>query len=343
MLRHNASLWIWPALFVLFGLSALWTQDTTLPPIALPRPDERAVVIGDGFPRTVIDPYGQKIVLEEPPARIVSAMLGADEILLDLIAPERLRAVTAMAAAPELSNCVAQAKDLPQMINLFAEPVVAMQPDLLITSRLSDPKTVLQLRQCGIRVFSIGHFDSLADIRENVVLLGRVVGAEQRADVIAGWMDQTLEGVKKRTADVSNKPRVLFHDAGFTAGKGTLFDELVQVAGGRNAAAEAGVIGPAVISTEMAIALDPDVIVIPHPLSEDTQKQIGAQSTLLDNPVFRSVRAVKTGRVYVLPSQHLNSLSHHVVKAAVDLGHALHPERVPAVLPGVEYPGWSGE
>ena len=329
MLQDNISYIVWPLFGGLVLLTALLTGDATLPPVALSRPDAVTEVRGSTFPKTIIDPYNRKFVLTEPPRKVVSAMLATDEIVVDLLEHQRQRigAVTSLAGIADISNCARQVEeqDLPKIPGLKVEPVVKMQPDLVIVSRLSDPQTILQLRQCHIRVFSVGRFDSLAEIRKNVITLGQVLGVEDRAEQIANRMDKTLATVRAQTKELKDLPRVLYYDNGYTAGKNTVFDELVRIAGGRNAATEAGVTGYDMLPTEMVIAINPDVVVIPQPLTTDIQKQIGRQKSFLENPLFGSLHAVQNKRVYVLPSQHLNSVSHHVAKAAVDLVQVLHP------------------
>jgi ABC-type Fe3+-hydroxamate transport system substrate-binding protein len=88
----------------------------------------------------------------------------------------------------------------------------------------------------------------------------------------------------------------------------------------------------------MVLALDPEVLIVPMPFPEKPDPDWQPGSSLLNDPLFQSVNAVRKGRVYVLPSQHLNSISHHVVKGAVAVAHALHPERVPRGLELIPFP-----
>src|SRR5688572_22379603 len=107
MVPRSFSLTVWISFLFLFVVTALLTWQGTVPLAVLSRPDEKAYVEGDQFPKTLVDSYGQRIVLQQPPQRIVSAMLASDEILLDLIPPERLAAVTRLAVMPDQSNCAA--------------------------------------------------------------------------------------------------------------------------------------------------------------------------------------------------------------------------------------------
>lgn len=66
---------------------------------------ETTLADAEGFPRRMIDPAGREILIARPPRRIVSLILDADEILTEIVAPERIAALTRFAANPSLSSC----------------------------------------------------------------------------------------------------------------------------------------------------------------------------------------------------------------------------------------------
>ena len=89
------------------------------------------------------------------------------------------------------------------------------------------------------------------------------------------------------------------------------------------------------ISPELIPSLNPDVVIVP--------RQFGAASnatdpreSLLGDPIWQSILSDGRVKVIDLPQAQLTAISHHVVKSAVGLGHALHPERVPPTLPVIE-------
>src|SRR5947209_4415630 len=155
------------ALALLFGLSALLTWGAGVPVTSLAQPAGPARVEGDTFPRTLVDAYGYRFTLARPPQRIVSAMLASDEILLDLVPPQRLLAVTRYATDPDNSNCVDKARGIPSISGLGVENLLALQPDLILAARFAHVQVVTQLRLCGAPIFCFGRFDTLEDVRDN--------------------------------------------------------------------------------------------------------------------------------------------------------------------------------
>jgi iron complex transport system substrate-binding protein len=325
--------WIFLSLLVLlFALTGLLTWGVGVPDTLLARPDGKAEVHGEGFPKKLTDSFGYRFTLAQPPKRIISAMLASDEILLDLVSRERIAVVSSYATDPANSNCVEKAHGIPTVTNLAVEDVLALKPDLILTARFTSARVITQLRQCQMPIFCIGRFDSLQDIRENVLLVGAAVGEETRAEKIVGWMEQVLHEVKNRVAGADKKPRVLYYYLRATAGKGTIFDEMVQVAGGVNVAAEAGIHGFKSISAELIPAMAPEVVIVPY-----SGEKVGAtleelEPGLLKDPIWQYIRSLDTVEEFGLPQRHLGCISHHVVKAAAGLAHLLHPKRVPDKL-----------
>ena len=66
------------------------------------------------FPRTITDGAGNKVTLNAKPVRIVSVALVADEMLLALVDPSRLIAVTANSLDPAQSNIADIAAPIPK-------------------------------------------------------------------------------------------------------------------------------------------------------------------------------------------------------------------------------------
>ena len=55
-----------------------------------------------------------------------------------------------------------------------------------------------------------------------------------------------------------------------------------------------------------------------------------AKEALTQHPLLSQMRAVRDGRIVVLPTERLVALSQFTASAAWDLAHLLHPDRVPA-------------
>ena len=84
------------------------------------------------------------------PQRIVSMNLCLDSVLVELVPHEHILALSQYSRDPWRSTIAEIARDLPYT-NETAEEVVALKPDLVITSRHSAIATRNALRRVGVR------------------------------------------------------------------------------------------------------------------------------------------------------------------------------------------------
>ena len=262
--------------------------------------------------------------------RVVSVNVGTDEILLSLLPPDRVAAVSALSDDPTVSSVTELAKAVPGRVTMEAERILALEPDLLIVPPYTRREVLLQLEEGDMEILRIPDCYSVDDIRVHLRFLGEALGEPDRAEELVAEMDGTLAEVRHRTAGLP-RPRVLYIGMnGDTMGKGTNFDLFVEAAGGLNVAAETGIVGRGQIPLEKALALDPDIILVSSYRRGTSRAgkagDMGVRPDLSADPAWRASRAVREGRVRVLSGAHLLSTSHHVTKTAEDLARILHPE-----------------
>lgn len=290
----------------------------------------RAALAEEGFPRTVTEADGRDVLIPQKPRRIVSTTLGGDHILLALVRPERILALTHFAADPSYSFVPHVARELPPdrliaQVSGAAERLLAWRPDLVVVASFSEPSTVAHLRDAGIPVLVLQHFSSMEDVRDNILLLGRAVGEESRAEELVEEMEARLEAVSRR---VEGRPEVrvmtyaLIGGRAVTEGAATSFEAMIRAAGGVNVAArEAGLVGSVNISMERLLALDPDVILVPGSGQESAHLD-----DLLDRPGAESLKAVRGGRVIVVQDRYFYTVSHYIAESVELFARLLHPE-----------------
>jgi iron complex transport system substrate-binding protein len=261
----------------------------------------------------------------EPPARVASLNLTADEILVEILPSRRLVAVTAWADDAHMSNVAGR---VPSSAYRFQksdlERLVALAPDLVVVSEYTDADFLHLLEGSGLRHHRMTGLNSLSGYRAALLELGRVVGAPEAAARLAARYDAVLEELAHRLSGAEPR-RVLYWADPHTAGEGTAFDALIEAAGGRNVGRELGLKGIVPVGAERAFLADPDVILV------GTWE--GAASSLREHPLLSRMRAVREGRIVEMPTELLVTLSQYAAEACWYLGHALHPDRVPRARP----------
>jgi iron complex transport system substrate-binding protein len=259
------------------------------------------------------------------PRRVASMNLSADEILAEILPRERLVGVTRFADERGTSNIVGR---VPPSVFRFQkadmERLVALAPDLVVVSEYTDADFLRLVEGSGIRWHRMEGLNSIAGVRRAIVDLGRVVGAEEGARRLVERYDATLAELSRRLSG-SPAPRVLYWSGDMTAGADTAIGALIECAGARNVGREMGVSGVTPPGAERAFVADPDVILV--------SSWPGITEAVTAHPLLSRLRAVRDGRVVVMPNELLIALSQYTADACWDLASRLHPERVPTRRP----------
>ena len=259
------------------------------------------------------------------PRRVASINLSADEILAEILPPGRLVGVTRFADEPGTSNILGR---VPPSVVRFQkadmERLVALAPDLVVVSEYTDADFLKLVERSGMRWHRMQGLSSIAGVRQAIVDLGRAVGAEKAALGLVERYDATLAELARRL-DGAKRPRVLYWSGEMTAGADTAIGALIEAAGARNVGREMGVSGVAPPGAERAFVADPDVILV--------SSWPGTLEAVKTHPLLSQLRAVREGRIVVLPNERLIALSQYTADACWDLAALLHPDRVPAKRP----------
>ncbi len=282
-------------------------------------------IIGEQFPLLLMDPVGRQHELRQPPKRIVSSTLATDEILQALVPFESIVAVTDLVDDEGISNVPHLYPAHIKRMSPEIEEILALEPDLIFTASFIDAATVTQLIAVGIPTARITRFHSFDDTRNNILTVAKLVGAETAGKHLIATFNSEIEYIVQRVTPLA-KPRVLYWSpSGYTAGTGSSLDECITLAGGFNVIAETDITTYAKISEEFAMGLEPDIII----MSGWTPENDGSPAqTLLKNPLWQEIAAVKNKRVYDIHGAWITSGSHFQARGVWALAKLFHPEVV---------------
>lgn len=253
------------------------------------------------------------------PRRVASMNLSADEILVEILPLDRLVSVTRWADSDSGNITGRVPADIFRIQKADMEQLVALRPDLVVVSEYTDADFLKQLERSGMRHHRILGLATLQGIRRAILDLGQAVGEPAAAERLATGFDAKLQDLAQRLAGVK-RPRILYWSSGMTAGADTAIGALIECAGASNVGRELGVTGIVPPGAERAFVADPDAILVgTWPRAVESVKQ---------DPLLGKSRAVREGRIVVLPTSLLVALSHHSAEACWQLAARLHPDRV---------------
>lgn len=261
--------------------------------------------LGQGA-RTVIDSAGRSVKLPATINRIYAAGPPAS-ILVFAVAPDKLIGWTSAWRTAERPFIAQRYADLPTLGRLTGrgntanvEVILQAKPDFIVDyGTVSATLTSLADRvqaQTGIPyVLLDGDFDRMTEaIRE----VGRIANADQRAESLARYTEETVSDIKQRVARIpaGRRPRVYYGRGpqGLNTGlAGSISAEFIGQLGAVNVAAELGPGGLVQVSVEQVLRWNPDVVVTIDP---------NFHAIARVHPTWRELPAIKAGRFHLAPN-----------------------------------------
>jgi iron complex transport system substrate-binding protein len=237
-----------------------------------------------------------------PPQRIVSINLVSDIILLDLVPPERIVALSALAADPDTSP-VAQRASAFRQTRGQAEEILPLQADLVVGVPWGQGRTLQLLSQVGIPVHYLHLANSYQEIESIIRSLATAVGENERGETL-------IAGMRERLATLRKPPKPLYGSAiwlgqgGFHNGENTLSREILLDAGWLP-------LGKGPSSLESLVQNPPSAIIETRYLSEHPT----LASNLRQHPALRHLRA----RTLVIRLADFLSATHLIPSVPEDL------------------------
>ncbi len=301
------------ALAVVFALAIPLTGCTTAGPVA----EETAAdspVSQEAFPVTVTDDAGRTVTVESEPQRIVSLAPSNTEIVAALGLLDRLVGVTSFDDYPPE---VTEIDVVGDFVGPNLEAVAAAEADLVLATTGVQADVIVQLEELGAVVIAVDPAN-LEGLFASIEMVGSALGASDAADTLVSSMRSDLDTITEAVGDAEPVPCFLeiAQDPLFTAGPGTLLDDLISAAGGRNVVTQEGYVG---YSLEQLVTDDPAVYLA-------TLGSMSDPADLASRPGYAGLAAVESGRVHVLEDNLVSRPGPRVVEGVRQIAEALHPD-----------------
>ncbi|MFL5577103.1 MAG: ABC transporter substrate-binding protein [Gemmatimonadaceae bacterium] len=283
------------------------------------RPDSARAAAADSGAAAPRDDFGDSVLVptaaEAARARIVSLNPTTTELLFAVGAGPRLVGRTHWDAWPDSARLV---PDLGDGLRPNVEAVLTARPTLVVLYASEDNRAAAgRFRAAGVATLSL-KLDRIEQLRRGATLLAAAaLGDGARGRFVADTVAASLERVRGATAALP-RPTVFWHvwdHPLITIGGGSYMNELVEIAGGRNVYGALPDVSPQ-IAMEDLLRRDPDVILAGPE----------GRRTILADPAWRPLRAVREGRVLVVDTSLVGRPSVRLGEAARALATLLHPE-----------------
>ncbi len=263
------------------------------------------------YPLTVVDDLGRTVTLQRQPRYLVSLAPSVTELLFAMDMGDHVVAVTQWCDYPEEARALRDAgAQVGSMDQPNRETIAALRPDLVIGTNFTPPEVYAAIERPPRTVAVALRHESMEDILDDIRLLGRILGVPGKALQLLRRLQAERAAVEARLAPVAGlpRPRVLFllsvesgSQPGWAPGRGTWISSLIEAAHAENVAAALGA-SWGELSFEALLALDPEVLLVRAAATPAEQARLDAELAMLaGHPVWRQVRAVRDGRIHLLP------------------------------------------
>ena len=269
---------------------------------------------------TFKDEVGREVTFSFPPKKIVSLAPNITEVLFSLGLDEEIVGVSIHCNFPEKAKSRVR---VGSYISLDFERITSLKPDLVIATGAGNTREMVdRLEKLGFKTYVIFP-KNFNDILQSIAHIGEVVNREKEARGIIEGMRKRSQRVIELTGDLP-RPKVFIQigDAPVvTVGKGSFADDLIRLAGGENVAGKEKEVYPR-FGMEEILKRAPEVIVI-----SSMNPKADYQKTFQEWARWKTIPAVKNGRIHLMDSDLLDRPSPRIVDGLEELAKVLHPEQ----------------
>lgn len=255
----------------------------------------------------VEDARGKKIEFDKPPSRIMSMYPGSDEILVNMVEPNRILALSKWAEDEQISNVMHMANKVKLRTEYNVEFIMKQQPDVFFTRQGTSADFISQLENVGVKVFVYPNAKTLDDVKEVHNIFGRVLKAEDKAKVLNQKIDDDVAKLLSEKHHVDAKI-LIFNSRGAMSTKDGLLGNSFKELGIENMADKYNLPPGTVLNKEQVVACNPDAIIIID-WSNDGFFRPGniRVQEMYDDPSFQELKAIKNKKVILLPIKYISS------------------------------------
>lgn len=268
------------------------------------------------YPLKVVDSYNRTITIEKEPKRIIAIAPNITEGIY------ALGKGTSLVGRSDYDDYPAKANNVTSVGGLLKpniEKIVELKPDVVIASTHFDKDVIKKLEGLNIKVVVLYGEENFAGVYDTMSKLGQIINASDKALSIISAMQKKVADVTKKVKG-AKKPTVYYvagfgKSGDFTAGKDTFIGNMIDMAGGENAAKD--VVGWK-YSVEKLVEKNPDVLICSK--LYDSKKGIKATSG------YKDLKAVKSGKLLEVDENIIARQGPRLADGLEAIAKLIHPE-----------------
>lgn len=272
---------------------------------------------GDSYPLVLTDSFDREVIIPEQPESIVSLAPSSTEILFALGLGDKVIGVTDVCDYPEEALAI---EKMGGFQGVDVEKIVAADPDLIIADSLTTKEVVEQLTSLGFPVLAI-RAATVEEMLGHIELIGKATNVNAKAEEVIAGLRARVDAVRQQVDNIpeADRPLVFYevwHDALMSVGPNTFIHDVIEIAGGRSATADATTDWP-VVDLEVLLAKNPEVVILGH--AGQTPEEAKARAN------WQTIDAVKNDRVQAINPDLFGRPGPRLIDALEEVAKILHP------------------
>ena len=250
------------------------------------------------YPLTVIDDTGIAVTIPQEPQRIISTAPSNTEILFDLGLQEKIVGITNYCNFPEETKNI---EKIGEISPLNFEKIIYLNPDLILAYAGFQLKEIPRLRELGLNALVLEPL-TLEDTFKSIEMIANVCAISDKGSLLVDKLTKRVNIIKSKVLNIpiSSRPKIFVGgtlETIFTPGAGTLFHELITLAGGQNIAA--GLSSWKKISPEFVAQAEPDIIIVPvGVMNRGEESKI--KSEISQRSGWSNIPAIKNQKIFIV-------------------------------------------
>lgn len=293
----------------------------------------------------VIDSQGTAVKIPHKPQRILTMSIHTDIIALGMVTTDKMAGINALLDDPNSSNIVEKAKKIPVKIKEpTTEQVFALEPDLIIADGWTPADTILAFRDLGFPVIVAPAVADLEDTKNTIRLIAQALQEEEKGELILAQMDKELRTLQAEIAQIPENERkkiVLISVMSSYGGIGSTFDAMCGYAGVINGAAAAGIKNGQVMTKEMLVGINPDILFMPSYRAHGDYDIEKFNREYIDDPSLQTIRAIQNGALCYPRESYIYNASQDFVYGVREIAYMAYGDRF--AQPSGQHISFSGE
>jgi iron complex transport system substrate-binding protein len=222
------------------------------------------------------------------PQRVMSLSMCTDDLLLELLPPERIASITYYSRDPSNSYRWPQAAKVRVNAGTIEE-VLAEKPDLVLAGTYTTPAARSLLKKLDLPLLEVSPAVDFDEIRAVTRQVAHVLRRDAAGEALIAKMDATLQELAA-SKPLQNIRVAAWGEGGSIPGKGTMFDSILRAAGAVNIAASVGGAGYTSFDVEQLLLAHPDVLAYASHITDTP----GLNTQLAQHPLILKLYSRRT-------------------------------------------------